>query len=247
MTQQAENGIVDVFKERLANPFIFTFFWVSCTWNWKVIYWFLYEPLKPSIKFERIPYEWTFWVPLILTFVVTLVTPWLNNLVEIIKQFAAHKLNVWIHDLNWKKMVTESEYQAKVDEVATLKQEKHDLINANVLAQENENKAKEEMILTQKEVSSHLENISKLERDKSKSSSEINNLLEKNRQLILDLSNQKIIIEEALSLVNRASLHIDKKQDISAKATLSSVAQQLKRISSNGSNEKNDDKYALAK
>lgn len=168
MTQQAESSIVDVFKERLASPFLFTFFWVSCTWNWKLIYWFLYEPLKPSIKFNEVPFEWGVMFPALITFVVIVIAPWLNNLVEIIKQYAEHRLNIWLHEFGWKKMVADTEYQKVVDEVAALKKEKHTLINDNTEAQERENKAKEDLLSAQKQVNEQLNRLTGIEEEMSK-------------------------------------------------------------------------------
>jgi hypothetical protein len=167
MTQQAESSIVDVFKERLASPFLFTFFWVSCTWNWKLIYWFLYEPLKPSIKFNKLPFEWGVICPALITVVIIAAVPWLNNAVEIIKQYAAHKLNILLHKYGWKKMIAETEYQKVVDEVAALKKEKHSLINENTEAQERENKAKEDLLSAQKQIGDQLNKLSKIEKEKS--------------------------------------------------------------------------------
>ncbi|MBH0034610.1 hypothetical protein I6F43_07935 [Pseudoalteromonas sp. NZS71_1] len=161
--QQNDSSALDLFRERLASPFLFTFFWVSCTWNWKLIFWFLYEPLKPSIKFVRIPFEWEVLFPVLITVVVICVVPWLNNVVEVIKQFAEHQLNLWLHRLNWKKMVTESQYQKLEDEVVQLKEKQHQLINDNVTAQENENQAKEELLSSKAEISSKLEKLSELE------------------------------------------------------------------------------------
>lgn len=168
MTQQAESSIVDVFKERLASPFLFTFFWVSCTWNWKLIYWFLYEPLKPSIKFNEVPFEWGVMFPALITFAVIVIAPWLNNLVEIIKQYAEHRLNICLHEFGWKNMVADTEYQKVVDEVTALKKEKHTLINDNTEAQERENKAKEDLLSAQKQVSEQLNKLTEIEEERYK-------------------------------------------------------------------------------
>ncbi len=84
MTPQADSSTLDLFRERLASPFIFTFFWVSCTYNWKLIYWFLYEPLKPSMKLIQLPFDWFYLEPLGLTFLIITVVPWVNNLVELL-------------------------------------------------------------------------------------------------------------------------------------------------------------------
>ncbi|ALS32662.1 hypothetical protein PTRA_a1450 [Pseudoalteromonas translucida KMM 520] len=132
-----------------------------------MIYWFLYEPLKPSIKLVRLPFEWEVLTPVLITVAVISVVPWLNNAVEIIKQFAEHQLNLWLNKLNWKKMVTEAQYQKLVDEVAQLKEKQHQLVNDNIKAQESEIQAKKELLSSQAEVNLNLKKLSDLEREKT--------------------------------------------------------------------------------
>lgn len=217
MTEQADSNIVDVFKERLASPFLFTFFWVSCTWNWKVIYWFLYEPLKPSLKLVRIPFEWGVGWPILITVAVITVVPWINNAVEIIKQYAEHNLNLWLHKLKWKKMVTEVEYQKLVDEVAQLKEKQHKLINDNVAAQDNENQAKEDLLQSQEQISTHIESLSEFEVEKTKLTT-----------LLSERTKEIIALESALEMNKNSfnNLQMDlnlRKEDLSfAKNKLSS-------------------------
>lgn len=176
MTQQEESGIVDVFKERLASPFLFTFFWVSCTWNWKIIYWFLYEPIKPSIKLEQIPFEVSFIDPLLITLTAITIVPFLNNFVELSKRFADHMLNVWLHKLKWKRMVTEFEHQKLIDEVASTKEKYHKLVDDNIKAQESERQAKAGLLSSQADANKNLEKLSELEEEKLK-------LITQNREL----------------------------------------------------------------
>ena len=201
MTEQADSNIVDVFKERLASPFLFTFFWVSCTWNWKVIYWFLYEPLKPSLKLVQMPFEWGVGWPILITVAVITVVPWINNAVEIIKQYAEHNLNLWLHKLKWKKMVTEVEYQKLVDEVAQLKEKQHKLINDNVAAQQDEKEAKEKLVSSQAEVNLNLDRISKLEEDIS----EIANKHKKSYNENVKITRELVVADKKLEDVRAVS------------------------------------------
>tara|TARA_B100001063_G_C16731130_1_gene539360 strand:+ start:345 stop:1118 length:774 start_codon:yes stop_codon:yes gene_type:complete len=196
MTEQADSNIVDVFKERLASPFLFTFFWVSCTWNWKVIYWFLYEPLKPSLKLVRIPFEWGVWWPILITVVVITVVPWINNAVEIIKQYAEHNLNLWLHKLKWKKMVTEAEYQKLVDEVVQLKDRQHKLVNDNSKAQASEQEAKEALISVQEDNNKNLSLLSKLEGEKADYSTNLQDAEKDNKRLSAKVSKLEKQINE---------------------------------------------------
>lgn len=129
MTVQDDSSTLDLFRERLASPFIFTFFWVSCTWNWKLLYWFFYEPLKPSLKLQQIPYEWHYIYPFLLTIVIIVVIPWVNNLVELLKRFAGNWFNKWLHSKGWKEMVSNNEHLQILDELSITKSRAHDLTN----------------------------------------------------------------------------------------------------------------------
>jgi len=129
MTVQTDSSTLDLFRERLASPFIFTYFWVSCTWNWKLLYWFFYEPLKPSLKLQQIPYEWHYIYPFVLTLLIVVVIPWINNLVELLKRFAGNWFNKWLHSKGWKEMVSNDEHLQILDELSITKSRAHDLTN----------------------------------------------------------------------------------------------------------------------
>lgn len=47
--QNEQGSFFELFKDR---PLVFTYIWIFCTWNWKSIWWFLFEPLKVSIKLQ---------------------------------------------------------------------------------------------------------------------------------------------------------------------------------------------------
>lgn len=146
MNNQNDSSTLDLFRERLASPFLFTFFWVSCTWNWKLIYWFLYEPLKPSLKFNQIPFEWFYLEPLCLALLIVAVMPWVNNFVEFLKRYAVNWFNQQLHKKNWKEMVSYEEHSSSLEELSTLKSRVYDLTNHNEVAKTNENKSREEVL-----------------------------------------------------------------------------------------------------
>lgn len=161
MTQQTENGIIDLFRERLASPFIFTYFWVSCTWNWKAIYWFIYEPLKPSLKLQKIPFEWHFCEPLFIAITIVIFVPWINNGVEFLKRFAENKYNEWLHNHNWKEMISSEEHSRAIEEIANLKSKVYELANDNEDVKSKENELREKLNQSQLQISKNLENINK--------------------------------------------------------------------------------------
>jgi len=159
MTVQDDSSTLDLFRERLASPFIFTYFWVSCTWNWKLLYWFFYEPLKPSLKLQQIPYEWHYIYPFVLTLLIVVVIPWVNNIVELLKRFAGNWFNQWLHSKGWKEMVSNDEHLQILDELSITKSRAHDLTNKYDELLIREKEAKESLIKEREENSKLLSDI----------------------------------------------------------------------------------------
>ncbi|OLF80497.1 hypothetical protein AWH60_03725 [Pseudoalteromonas haloplanktis] len=159
MTPQADSSTLDLFRERLASPFIFTFFWVSCTYNWKLIYWFLYEPLKPSMKLIQLPFDWFYLEPLGLTFLIITVVPWVNNLVELLKRYAGNCFNEYLHKRGWKEVVSNDEHLKVLDELSISKSRAHDLTNKYDELLIREKRVKESLIKEREEISKLLNDI----------------------------------------------------------------------------------------
>ncbi|WP_462165473.1 hypothetical protein [Pseudoalteromonas sp. GB43] len=159
MTVQADSSTLDLFRERLASPFIFTYFWVSLTWNWKLVYWFLYEPLKPSLKLNQIPFDWNYWQPFGITLLLVVIVPWLNNGVEFLKRFAVNWFNKWLHTKGWKEMISNDEHLQVLDELSKTKARAHDLTDKydDLLIREKE--VKERLIKEQEKNSKLLSDI----------------------------------------------------------------------------------------
>ncbi|WP_062568788.1 hypothetical protein [Pseudoalteromonas arabiensis] len=164
MPHQADNGIIDLFRERLASPFIFTVFWVSCTWNWKLIYWFINEPLKPSIKLNAIPYDWEFMAPLTISIAIIIFIPWLNNLVELFRRLAENEYNKWLHKHNWKEMISSEEHSRALEEIASLKSKNYELVNINEEVKSKENKLRADIVKLNDEKSELLNDIGELQK-----------------------------------------------------------------------------------
>ncbi|WP_105258887.1 hypothetical protein [Pseudoalteromonas sp. T1lg88] len=110
---QQDHTLLDIFKERLSNPFMFTYFWVFCGWNWKAIAWLLMEPLRISIKLQQFPskFEWNLLDPFLLAGLMVALLPWLNSLVEVLKRLAENTTNKLLNRLGWKEMVAQEKYQ----------------------------------------------------------------------------------------------------------------------------------------
>lgn len=218
MTHQADSTTLDLFRERLASPFIFTFFWVSCTWNWKLIYWFLYEPLKPSIKLQQIPFEWCYFFPLILTLLIVALVPWVNNAVEVLKRYAGNCFNSWLHQKGWKEMVSNDEHVVILDQASILKRTIHDLTDSLENKQAELIKSKEDAVNKQEEILTLLGEIDSLKENEIFFKSErveLKNKLNEADQLLIE-QNQKNVnlrqkleveIEDLLSLFGNNSLN----------------------------------------
>lgn len=218
MTHQADSTTLDLFRERLASPFIFTFFWVSCTWNWKLIYWFLYEPLKPSIKLQQIPFEWCYFFPLILTLLIVALVPWVNNAVEVLKRYAGNCFNSWLHQKGWKEMVSNDEHVVILDQASILKRTIHDLTDSLENKQAELIKSKEDAVNKQEEILTLLGEIDSLKEKEIFFKSErveLKNKLNEADQLLIE-QNQKNVnlrqkleveIEDLLSLFGNNSLN----------------------------------------
>lgn len=112
MTQQ-DHTLLDIFKERLSSPFMFTYFWVFCFWNWHAIAWLVMEPLTISLKLQQFSskYEWGWEWPLAVSLGMVIVLPWANAFVEVLKRFAENKTNIWLTKRGWKEMVEQEKHQ----------------------------------------------------------------------------------------------------------------------------------------
>ena len=115
VTQQ-DPTLLDIFKERLSNPFMFTYFWAWCYFNWKAIAWLLMEPVKVSIKLQQFPnkFEWELLNPFLLALVMISLLPWVNSFVEVLKRWAENTTNRWLTKRGWKEMI-EAEKHQKVE------------------------------------------------------------------------------------------------------------------------------------
>ncbi|GAP76980.1 hypothetical protein W04_3559 [Pseudoalteromonas sp. SW0106-04] len=108
---QQDHTLLDIFKERLSNPFMFTYFWVFCGWNWKAILWLLMEPLSAGLKLEQFSnkFQWNWTDPLWVSCALILILPWVNSVVEILKRWAENTANKKLSDWGWKEMVPQEE------------------------------------------------------------------------------------------------------------------------------------------
>lgn len=121
MQKIAETGMMENIKEKMANPVLFTYFWIFCSVNIKHIFYLFYMPMLVSDKFGYLSDKWNYDLPIILTFVVLFVTPWINNIVEIWKQVAHRWLQTQMQKSKFKALIEDDVYQAIKDKLSTTK------------------------------------------------------------------------------------------------------------------------------
>ncbi|TMO43403.1 hypothetical protein CWC25_12250 [Pseudoalteromonas sp. S4389] len=107
-------SLLDIFKERLSNPFLFTYFWVFCSLNWKTILWLLLEPGEISKKLFLLEsqHPWDWWTPIWVAAVLVAILPWVNAIVEILKRLAENTTNQLLSKKGWKEMVVPEIHEA---------------------------------------------------------------------------------------------------------------------------------------
>ena len=77
MQSIAETGMFENLKEKMANPIMFTYFWVFCSGNIQNIFYLLYMPLKIDQKFLDLSGKWSFLTPLMVS--IFIVLTWFNR------------------------------------------------------------------------------------------------------------------------------------------------------------------------
>ncbi|QUI70516.1 hypothetical protein [Pseudoalteromonas sp. M8] len=179
-------GFVDSLKERISNPFLFTFSWLFVVWNWKAFGWFMFEPLKFSLKLERFQYtgiELYFWWPLFMTFLVVIFGHSLNNFAEICKRSWDYLYASLLKKLGWKEYVDKIEHDQLQDETQKLKERNRELIHQ---LQNSDNEKRD-----------YLEQISALNKSQGSSETELEHLKQEKLKLVTELTNLRASVEKS--------------------------------------------------
>ncbi|MBQ4846196.1 hypothetical protein [Pseudoalteromonas sp. MMG005] len=119
MSFQDAQGIINSLKERISNPFMFTYSWLFIVCNWKAVGWFLFEPLTFSLKLQRFEYtslEVYLLKPLMFTFLFLVIAHALNNFAEICKHFWDYLYAKVLMYLGWKEFVDKETHNKLLDE-----------------------------------------------------------------------------------------------------------------------------------
>ncbi|MDW7548187.1 hypothetical protein [Pseudoalteromonas peptidolytica] len=119
MSFQDTQGIIDSLKERISNPFMFTYSWLFIVCNWKAVGWFLFEPLKFSLKLQRFQFtglDIYILKPLFFTILLLLVGHALNNFSEICKRFWDYRYAKVLQRIGWKEFVDKAIHDKLHDE-----------------------------------------------------------------------------------------------------------------------------------
>lgn len=112
MSLLESNEFIDDIKKKLASPFLFTYAWVFASCNIDNMLFLFYEPLLMSTKIAKLSSQWKLLDPLLLTFLVIIFMPMLNNIAEIIKQSWDQLSKTVINKLNISKFYSKEEYQS---------------------------------------------------------------------------------------------------------------------------------------
>lgn len=127
MQQQETQSFLDFFRDRLTNPALFTYFWVLGVFHWKLIGWFLFEPLEFSLKLQRyksLGFEINFINPLFITILVIIFSPLMNNAVEFIKRAWDQAFSWILKKINWKELVDAEDYNNLLNTNESLRSDK---------------------------------------------------------------------------------------------------------------------------
>ena len=127
MQQQETQSFLDFFRDRLTNPALFTYFWVLGVFHWKLIGWFLFEPLEFSSKLQRyksLGFEINFINPLFITILVIIFSPLMNNAVEFIKRAWDQAFSRFLKKINWKELVDAEDYNNLLNTNESLRNDK---------------------------------------------------------------------------------------------------------------------------
>ena len=127
MQQQETQSFLDFFRDRLTNPALFTYFWVLGVFHWKLIGWFLFEPLEFSSKLQRyksLGFEVNFINPLFITILVIIFSPLMNNAVEFIKRAWDQAFSWVLKKINWKELVDAEDYNNLLNTNESLRSDK---------------------------------------------------------------------------------------------------------------------------
>lgn len=111
MSVNETKEIVDDIKLRLSSPFLFTYMWVLLSFNINHVLFLFLEPLKISTKLDLLSSKWVFLDPVVVSILVIIFVPPLNNLAELFKQFWDLKLKQVSLYFKLKQYYTAKEYQ----------------------------------------------------------------------------------------------------------------------------------------
>lgn len=126
MQNQESFSFLDLIQNRISNPAILTFTWVLIICNWQAVGWFLFEPLKFSLKlkeFSNTGIEVFFWKALGITALVLIFGRLLSNIVDLIRYLWDQGFALVMKTLKLKQYVDMNSYHKAIDEMNQLKDE----------------------------------------------------------------------------------------------------------------------------
>lgn len=129
MQEVAQVTFFENLKEKISNPFLFTYFWVFCSFNYQNILILFYEPLKMSTKMARLSGAWEVAMPIWITIGIILLSPIPNNLIEYYRQVWERILAWCLNATKLKEMVSLEKYDLLKNQLIELKSQYNISIN----------------------------------------------------------------------------------------------------------------------
>lgn len=188
---QDAQGFIDTIKERISNPAIFTFMCSWCICNWQILGWFLFEPLRFSLKlkgYENYGYSFELENAIWVWLAIVILSPFVNNSVDFILRAWDQLFNIVLKSINWKELVEASKYNNELKRADNLEIE------------QRKNKREIDALLDEKQT---------LEKDNSDKASAINKLNEQSVELEKEKNN---LLNELKTLKNDLKLSDRKKE-----------------------------------
>ena len=109
MIENTQTTIFENLKQRLTNPFLFTYFWVFSTYNYQLFLYLWMEPLKMSDKLKYVHPKWDVLPPIALALIFIIVLPYIDIIVEYVKEIAERFKRILFNNLKIINYHTEDE------------------------------------------------------------------------------------------------------------------------------------------
>lgn len=127
MIENTQSTLFDNLKQRLTNPFLFTYFWLFCTYNYKLFLYLWMEPLKMSEKLIYVEHRWDLVHPLFFALIAIVFFSFMDVVVDYIKESAERVKRLLFNKFGISKFYTMEEYDALTKRYRALRKDFEDI------------------------------------------------------------------------------------------------------------------------